>query len=158
MKRFAGILAAFVVATPALAAEQPVIVLSAKGVQIYACVRTGETHAWKLTGPEASLTDASGHPAGRHFAGPSWQAEDGSIVVGESLVASQAPDGGAIPWIVLRAKDHKGEGRFATVAYVIRSATVGGLAPASGCDAAHVGAESRVNYNATYTFFPGQAG
>ena len=158
MKLFASILAALVTANSAFAADQSAIVLTAKGVQIYACARAGETYAWKLTQPEATLTDAAGHPAGRHFAGPSWQAEDGSVVVGEPLVASQAPGGGAIPWVVLRAKDHKGDGRFATVAYVIRSATMGGLAPATGCDAAHIGAESRVDYNATYTFFPGQPG
>ena len=158
VKRFASILAALVAANPAFAADQPAIVLTGKGVQVYGCVLVGEAYAWKLTGPEATLTDAAGHLAGRHFAGPSWQAEDGSVVVGEPLVASPAPDGGAIPWIVLRAKAHKGDGRFATVAYVIRSATTGGLAPATGCDGAHVGAETRVDYNATYTFFPGQGG
>ena len=129
--------------------------MAAKGVQVYGCTRTGESYAWKLTGPEAILTDAAGHPAGRHFAGPSWQAADGSIVVGDPLVASQAPSSDAIPWIVLRAKDHKGSGQFATVAYIVRSATIGGLAPETGCDAAHDGAERRVDYSATYTFFPG---
>lgn len=158
MTRFASILAALVAANPAFAADQQAIVLAAKGVQIYGCARVGETHAWRLTAPEATLTDTAGHLAGRHFAGPSWQAEDGSVVVGEPLVASPAPGDGAIPWIVLRAKDHKGDGRFATVAYVVRSATMGGLAPAAGCDAAHAGAETRVDYSATYTFFPGQGG
>ena len=158
MKRFAGILAVLVAGTPALAADQSAIVLAGKGVQIYGCARIGNTYVWKLTAPEADLTDAAGHPVGRHFAGPSWQAEDGSVVVGEPLVASQAPGGGAIPWIVLRAKEHKGEGRFATVAYVVRSATVGGLAPVDGCDAPHAGAEKHVEYTATYTLFPGQSG
>ena len=155
MKRFASLLAALITASPAFAADQSAIVLSGKGVQIYGCARVGPSYAWTLTGPEATLTDAEGHPAGHHFAGPSWQAEDGSVVVGEALVASPAPGGGAIPWVVLRAKEHKGEGRFAAVAYVTRSATVGGTAPAAGCDAAHAGAERRVDYSATYTFFPG---
>ncbi|MGI4802401.1 MAG: DUF3455 domain-containing protein [Janthinobacterium lividum] len=155
MKRFASILAVFVATSPAFAADQRAIVLAAKGVQVYGCTHTGESYAWKLTGPEAILTDAAGHPAGRHFAGPSWQAADGSIVVGDPLVASQAPSNDAIPWIVLRAKDHKGGGQFATVAYIVRSATIGGLAPETGCDAAHDGAEHRVDYSATYTFFPG---
>jgi hypothetical protein len=155
MRRFASILAMFAAASPAFAADQPAIVLAAKGVQVYGCTHVGESYAWKLIGPEAILTDAAGHPAGRHFAGPSWQAADGSVVVGDPLVASQAPSNNAIPWIVLRAKDHKGSGQFATVAYVVRSATIDGLAPESGCDAAHVGVESRVDYSATYTFFPG---
>ena len=158
MKRFPIIAAAVVIAYPALGADQPAIVLDAKGVQIYGCALAGETYAWRLTAPEAALTDAAGQPAGRHYAGPSWQALDGSVVVGEPLVASPAPDGGAIPWIVLRARDHTGNGTFAAVAYVIRTATMGGLAPAAGCDAAHAGAESRVDYHATYTFFPGRGG
>jgi len=155
MKRFASILAVFAAASPAFAADQSAIILTAKGVQVYGCTHLGASYAWKLTGPEATLTDAAGNPAGRHFAGPSWQAADGSVVVGDPLVASQAPGNNAIPWIVLRAKDHKGSGQFATVSYVVRSATIGGLAPEPGCDAAHVGAESRVDYSATYTFFPG---
>ena len=158
VKWLAGILATLVTAKSAFAADPSAFVLAGKGVQIYRCARVGETYAWRLTGPEATLTDAAGQPAGHHFAGPSWQAEDGSIVVGEPLVTSRAPGGGAIPWIVLRAKDHKGDGRFAAVTYIIRSATMGGLAPAAGCDAAHVGAETRVDYNATYTFFPDQGG
>ncbi len=154
MKRLAGLLAIIVAATPAFAAG-PTIVLAAKGVQIYNCTRAGETYAWTFTVPEAALTDAAGQPAGRHFGGPSWQAEDGSLVVGEPLASSPAPGGGAIPWIVLRAKDHKGAGRFASVSYVVRSDTTGGLPPPAGCDAAHAGAEVRVGYAATYTFFNG---
>ena len=38
--------------------------------------------------PDASLLDAKGQVIGKHFAGPSWQANDGSIVVGEALNAS----------------------------------------------------------------------
>ncbi len=38
------------------------------------------------------------------------------------------------------------------VSYIQRLDTVGGLAPSSGCDAAHVGAIARVDYKATYFF------
>ncbi len=68
---------------------------------------------------------------------------------------ARLPKAGAIPWLVLRAKSHAGDGLFAKVAYIVRSATEGGSAPTAGCDAAHVGAEARVGYRATYTFFPG---
>lgn len=157
MKRFVSVLVAFASVSPALAGDQPAIILAAKGVQVYGCTRSGESYVWKLNGPEAILSDAADHQVGRHFAGPSWEAADGSVVVGEPLVTSQAPGGNAIPWVVLRAKEHKGNrtGQFATVMYVVRSATMGGLAPMTGCDADHVGTENRVNYSATYTFFPG---
>lgn len=142
-------------AGPARAGDGAALALIGEGVQIYRCVQAGAVAAWQFKAPDAMLTDESGHRVGHHFAGPSWQAEDDSIVVGEPLVASPAPQAGAIPWLVLRAKSHAGDGLFAKVAYIVRSATEGGSAPTAGCDAAHVGAEARVGYRATYTFFPG---
>ncbi len=99
------------------------------------------------------LTDASGKAVGRHFAGPSWQATDGSTVVGEVEATGAAPQPGDVPWLVLRAKAHSGSGVLAAVTFVVRSATQGGAAPATGCDAAHAGAEARIDYHATYMFF-----
>lgn len=131
------------------------IVLLGKGVQIYGCTRAEAGYAWTLKAPDAVLSDADGHSIGHHFAGPSWQAEDGSTVTGELLATSQAPQAGAIPWLVLRARTHAGDGLFAGVSYIVRSATQGGTAPATGCDPAHADAEARVGYSATYTFFPG---
>ena len=124
----------------------------ARGVQIYICTATGETFAWRFKAPEAVLVDPLGQEVGRHFAGPSWQAKDGSIVVGE-VVVSSAGEAGAVPWLILRAKSHTGQGLFDTVRYVVRSRTIGGVAPASGCDKDHGGAEARVDYTALYTFF-----
>ncbi|GJG85986.1 hypothetical protein tb265_11670 [Gemmatimonadetes bacterium T265] len=138
-----------------LGGSDPAIVLVGTGVQIYGCAASNGAYAWRLKAPDAVLTDSAGHRVGRHFAGPSWQADDGSTVVGEPLVASPAPRPGAIPWLVLRAKSHSGTGVFAGVSYIVRSMTTGGVAPAGGCDAAHADAEARVDYTATYTFFPG---
>lgn len=42
---------------------------------------------------------------------------------------------------------------MAKVSYIQRLETVGGLAPASGCDAEHVGAVLRVPYEAVYYFY-----
>lgn len=127
----------------------------AKGVQIYTCKAANGSYAWTLKAPEASLSDAKGHAIAKHFAGPSWQAEDGSVVVGEPVQASPSPDAGAIPWIVLHAKSHTGSGEMASVQYIVRTRTEGGVAPASGCDASHAGAEVRVPYSAVYLFFRG---
>ncbi len=136
-------------------AAAPAVQLTGKGVQIYVCAESAPSAAWRLKAPDAVLTDASGAVAGHHFAGPTWQATDGSSVVGSVLVASSAPQGGSIPWLVIAAKSHSGAGRFADIAYVVRSQTEGGAAPAAGCDRAHVGSEIRVPYQATYLFFPG---
>lgn len=125
-----------------------------KGVQIYTCKQAGAMYAWALKAPEATLSDRKGNVIGKHFAGPSWQANDGSTVVGEALNASPSPDAGAIPWIVLHAKSQTGNGLMTRVAYIVRTRTEGGVAPATGCDAGHADAEVRVPYSAVYLFFP----
>jgi hypothetical protein len=56
---------------------------------------------------------------------------------------------------VLQAKSHSDDGVMANVQYIVRTRTEGGVAPASGCDAGHVGAEVRVPYSAVYLFFRG---
>lgn len=136
-------------------AKPPALEAFAKGVQIYTCKASGDAHAWTLKAPDATLHDANGTVIGKHFAGPSWQATDGSIVVGELLNASPSPAPGAVPWLVLHAKSHSGSGVMADVAYIVRMQTEGGVAPAGGCDASHRGTEIRVPYSAIYLFFRG---
>lgn len=136
-------------------AKLPAIEAFGKGVQIYTCAPSAASYAWTLKGPEATLSDAKGHIIGKHFAGPSWQANDGSTVVGEALNASPSPDAGAIPWLVLHAKSHSGDGAMTHIAYVVRTRTEGGEAPADGCTASQVNAEIRIPYSAVYLFFPG---
>jgi hypothetical protein len=135
------------------ASPSPALQAFGKGVQIYTCTATGNDYAWHLKAPDARLSDAQGKVIGKHFAGPSWQANDGSTVVGEPLNASPSPNQGAIPWLVLRATSHDGSGDMANVAYIVRTQTEGGVAPATGCDAGHTNTELRVPYTAVYLFF-----
>ncbi len=134
-------------------AKPPAIEAFGKGVQIYTCKASNDGYAWSLKAPDASLHDAKGNVIGKHFAGPSWQASDGSVVVGEPLNVSPSPNAGAIAWIVLQAKSHSGNGEMTNVQYIVRTRTEGGVAPASGCDAGHAGNEVRVPYSAVYLFF-----
>ena len=130
--------------------------LAARGVQIYACEAKPDdatAFVWTFKAPEADLFNARGEVAGRHFAGPTWQGFDGSAVVGKALERADAPDAGSIPWLLLEAKEHVGNGAFSTITYVQRLATEGGAAPAAGCDADHAGDEVRQPYQATYAFF-----
>jgi hypothetical protein len=124
-------------------------------VQIYTCKSANGSYAWALKAPDASLSDAKGQVIGQHFAGPSWKANDGSVVVGEPVNVSPSPDAGSIAWLVLHAKSHAGNGEMASVQYIVRTRTEGGVAPATGCDAGHVGAEVRIPYSAVYLFFRG---
>ncbi len=122
------------------------------GVQVYDCKRNGDRAAWTLQRPDAALTDAAGQAEGHHGAGPSWKSTDGSVVYGTVMVSMPSPVAGSVPWLVLRASKHEGSGQMSNIVYVLRTNTEGGAAPATGCDPAHDGAETRVAYHATYTF------
>ncbi|HVI73954.1 MAG TPA: DUF3455 domain-containing protein [Anaeromyxobacteraceae bacterium] len=128
--------------------------LRAEGVQIYACASSsGAAASWALQAPEAALIDRRGVRAGTHGAGPTWEALDGSSVVGAKVEAA-TPDPSAIPWLLLRAVDHRGDhGRMADVTFVQRLATSGGTAPSKGCGPDSVGAVARVPYRAVYCFY-----
>jgi hypothetical protein len=133
----------------------------AQGVQIYICMASGTSYAWTFKAPRANLLDTNGNVVGMHFAGPTWQFQDGSSVVGMKL-ASATVTATAIPWLLLQATSTTngtgGAGRFSDVTYVQRLATGGGVAPTTGCDASHVGAEADVQYTATYFFYhPGDS-
>jgi hypothetical protein len=136
--------------------QQPIARLHATGAQIYECARQADApggFAWKFRAPEAVLADAAGHLVGRHGAGPSWTANDGSTVVGKASATSPSPQAGAIPWLLLVAQSHSGQGLFEHVASVQRLETAGGLAPAAACGAANEGQVERVSYSATYVFW-----
>jgi hypothetical protein len=139
---------------PALAAppgQRLALQLEATGVQVYTCTATPAGADWVFTAPQASLSDVGGAAAGKHFAGPTWEALDGSSVVGAKL-AGATPDPAAIPWLLLRAASHGGSGKMSGVTFIQRVATSGGLAPASGCSVTTPGAVARVAYSATYCF------
>lgn len=129
----------------------------ATGAQIYTCTAADapDTFAWKFKAPQAVLWNEAGEQVATHFAGPTWQGNDGSSVVGEAVASADATDPGAIPWLLLRAKSNAGTGAFSTVTYVQRLDTVGGVAPMDGCDQSTAGAERAVPYSATYAFYYG---
>lgn len=140
------------------AAPRSVADLTATGVQVYRCQAGGDAAAhaqWTLVAPDAKLLDESGRPVGRHYAGPTWELDDGSKLVGEVVQRTDAPDPTAIPWLVLRVKASSGAGRLAAVQSIRREDTRGGKAPPGDCDPARQKDDLRVPYSATYRFFPG---
>lgn len=126
-----------------------------KGTQIYTCkaAGAGSGATWALKGPDAQLFDASGTAIAKHFAGPTWQANDGSSVKGKLVASAPAPSPNAIPWLLLSATSHSGNGMMTKVESIQRLKTSGGKAPESGCDASHLGAEIAVPYEADYYFY-----
>jgi len=124
--------------------------LDAVGVQIYTCTASGTGTAWTVA-PKANLYDRGGEIVAIHYKGPTWQwLEDGSTVVGAKL-AAYTPDPTAIPWLLLHAVSHSGQGRMTSVSFVQRLETTGGLGPSGACDA--VGSTVSSPYTATYAFY-----
>ena len=136
---------------PALAApgESAVVTLHAEGAQIYECkAGTDGKLAWAFREPIATLL-LDGKSVGRHFAGPSWEHVDGSVVVGKAVanVAGQTP--GDIPWLKLEVTAHRGNGTLSGVTTVQRINTRGGV-HTGGCD--NAGALYSAPYSADYVF------
>ncbi|MEP6506292.1 MAG: DUF3455 domain-containing protein [Betaproteobacteria bacterium] len=135
------------------AGESLLRTLQADGVQIYEC-RAKEADAsaaeWVFVAPEARLVDDQGTLVGRHYAGPTWEAGDGSKVVGTVRAKIDAPQAGTIPWLLLATRSTGKPGLFAKVSSIQRVATSGGAMPATGCDKAAVGQVARVPYKAEY--------
>jgi uncharacterized protein DUF3455 len=120
----------------------------ASGQQIYVC----DGSKWILSRPDATLFDQAGQKVGSHFAGPTWRWSDGSQVIGKPI-ANATPDPDSIPWLLLTATSHAGDGVLKNVSSIQRLQTKGGKAPASGCGTSHKGEQARVSYTADYYFY-----
>ncbi len=129
---------------------------NASGVQIYKCQASptvATDFVWTLVAPEATLSDKKGKAAGHHYAGPTWEANDGSKLTGKVAAKLAAPDGVSIPWLLLSATVAQAGETFGHVAFVQRLNTNGGAAPATGCASDTANTEVRVPYTADYYFF-----
>jgi FtsP/CotA-like multicopper oxidase with cupredoxin domain len=125
----------------------PYLDVYAVGVQIYSC----DGAAWTFVAPRATLYDRGRH-FGTHFAGPTWQAKDGSAVVG-TRVNGVNVDPTAIDWLLLSATP-TAEGRIDKTTFIQRINTRGGRPPAAAdCNASTAGTRAEVPYTADYVFW-----
>jgi Protein of unknown function (DUF3455) len=128
----------------------------AKGVQIYVCQPKANDNSkfeWTLKAPEATLLNEAGALIGKHYGGPTWEYQDGSKVVGEVKERLDSTDSSAIPWLLLSAKSHQGNGFLSKVSYIQRLNTQGGKAPSTGCDVSKNNSTIRVDYTADYYYY-----
>lgn len=133
------------------AGETPLMTVAAHGVQVYECrAAAGAAPAWAFVAPDADLFAPDGRRIGHHGAGPVWTHVDGSGFAGTLRGRVEAPQAGAIPWLLLVAKPQGPAGTFGRVSSVQRIHTVGGQAPASGCSPATLGARVQMAYRADY--------
>ena len=126
----------------------------ASGVQVYECARKADgAFEWAFKYPDAALVDRAGKSVGKHYAGPTWEAADGSRVTGEVKAREAAPSPSAIPWLLLAAKTNSGAGLLANAKFIQRVNTVAGVAPTGGCAEPSLGKQARVAYTADYFYY-----
>jgi hypothetical protein len=134
----------------------------AVGVQIYTCTATADGYKWAFAGPRANLYDDDAKLLATHYRGPTWEARDGSKVVGQLVRPAPVTDPTAIPWLLLSAASTSvgpdGD-RLAGTTFIQRIATTGGLQPSPGtCNETTAGTTNEVPYTADYTFWKRSSG
>jgi len=127
--------------------------LHGKGDQIYVCQKAASVYIWKFKAPAAALFNMSGERAGRHSAGPAWEATDGSRITGKVAANVPSPDPSSIPLLLLTVATHEGAGIMSRVESIQRLETRGGIAPTDSCSAENENDERRVPYEANYFFY-----
>ena len=111
-------------------------------------------YEWAFVGPVATLYAKDRKTVGKYYAGPTWEANDGSKVTGKQLAV--APGGaGNIPLQLVKTDPAMGAGAMTGVIYIQRLNTKCGVAPAAACDAGAKGQRQTVKYEADYAFYGG---
>jgi hypothetical protein len=120
----------------------------ADGLQIYKWNGT----SWVLVEPAATLFANAGYDGkvGKHYAGPTWESNSGSKVVGARMYGC-SPDPDSIAWLLLEAVSTSGPGIYSSVTYIQRVNTKGGLPPAA--PGSYVGETVQIPYTAEYYFY-----
>jgi uncharacterized protein DUF3455 len=129
--------------------ETTVLTLHAEGAQVYDCKAGADGKlAWAFREPIATLMQ-DGKTVGRHYAGPNWEHQDGSIATARVVGTAVGASDNDIAWLKLEVTAHKGSGVLANVTTVQRINTAGGKLEGA-CEAA--GQHRSVAYSAEYVF------
>ena len=135
--------------------EEAAFVLSANGTHLFQCnssLDPPNVYAWSFVAPDATLFEGS-RPAGRHRAVGQFESDSDRTSVFGVIRATQPGGSDNLPWAAMRAVPTGDSGMFAGVTTIQRVNTSGGVAPSTGCTAATIGNETRVNFSADYYFY-----
>ena len=136
-------------ATIAAPGETAVLTVHAVGQQLYDCKAGADGKlVWTFNSPQATLT-VDDKVVGHHNAGPTWELDDGSSIVGKAAGNAPGKNADDIPWLKLEVVSHNGSGKLSDVTTVQRINTVGGVLKDS-CD--RQGAGRGMPYAADYVF------
>jgi Protein of unknown function (DUF3455) len=129
--------------------ETKVMEVHAEGAQIYECKADASgKKVWQFREPVATLI-SEGKTIGRHYAGPNWELQDTSAVVGKVVARSAGATPKDIPLLKLDVTAERGSGRLSGVTTVQRLNTKGGAAEGP-CEAE--GSFQSVPYSSDYVF------
>jgi hypothetical protein len=129
--------------------ETVVLTLHAEGAQVYECKAGADGRSsWVFREPIATLL-LDGRTVGRHYAGPSWEHNDGSAVAGKAIGNAPGTTPKDIPWLKIEVTSHRGSGILSGVTTVLRINTSGGKLDGP-CDSA--GTFQNAPYSADYVF------
>src|SRR4051794_20513743 len=133
----------------AAAGETAVLTVHAEGAQVYECkADSGGKLVWQFREPIATLM-LEGKTIGRHYAGPTWEHSDGSIVMAKAVGRAPGVAQRDIPWLKLEVTERRGNGILTDVTTIQRINTQGG-ATDGACERA--GALLSMPYSADYVF------
>jgi Protein of unknown function (DUF3455) len=133
----------------AIPGETVVATFHAEGAQIYHCKADASGKlAWQFREPIATLL-RDGATVGRHYAGPNWEASDGSAVIGKVVANASGLTPSDIPWLKLDVIARRGSGILSDVTTVQRINTRGGVVNGV-CD--KQGSYHSIPYSADYVF------
>ena len=108
---------------------------------------------WVFVGPDAKLNDRSGKQVGKYYGPPAtWESMDGSKLTATQVAVSPGATGSS-PMQLVKANPAMGSGAMNGVTYIQRLNTKGGVAPTMACDAAGMGKQQSVKYEADYVFY-----
>ncbi|MDH7637987.1 DUF3455 domain-containing protein [Sphingomonas oryzagri] len=132
-----------------VAAHSAILSTHAEGAQLYECkaAADGALH-WVFREPIATLI-VDGRTVGRHYAGPKWALDDGSVVQGKMVGTTPGATAADIPELKLQVVDRHGDGRLKEAAFVYRLHTKGGVLDGT---CAMAGALQSAPYSADYVF------
>jgi len=131
--------------------REPVLLLSAQGVQIFRCEKRDGTFVWVFRQPDAQLLDATGKVVGRHGASFSFEHNDGSRLTATIVAYDDAPASTDLRWVLMTTRSF-GKGAFDGISHVQRVRTRGGMPPEK-CDAAQANQLLRVDFSADFVFY-----
>jgi hypothetical protein len=132
-----------------IASRTTILTAHAEGAQIYECKAGADgTLKWTFREPIASLF-VDGKTIGRHYAGPRWALDDGSIAQGKMVSTQPGETAADIAQLKLQVIAHQGAGALGQANMVYRVDTHGG-ALQGVCPTA--GALRSVAYSAEYIF------